>query len=77
MRRLIVLIGLLLNLSVPAMSFTTSTFDIYGTASDGSTLSGNVAAWVSDINMGLGTADVSFLINNTSPSVPSVLPGNP
>ncbi len=77
MKKLIVLIGLLLSLTVPALGVTTSTFSIYGTSSDGTTLTGDVTAWVSDINMGLGTADVSFLINNTSPSVPSVLPGNP
>jgi hypothetical protein len=77
MKRLVLLVGLLLSLSVPALGVTTSTFGIYGTASDGSTLTGSVTAWVSDINLGLGTADVSFLINNTSPSVHSILPGHP
>lgn len=77
MKKLIVLIGLLLSLSVPALGVTTSTFDIYGTSSDGTALSGAVTAWVSDINVGLGTADVSFLINNTSPSVASSIAGHP
>jgi len=77
MKKLFILVGLLLSLSIPAMGVTTSTFGIYGTASDGSTLSGSVTAWVGDIDLGLGTADISFLIHNTSPSVPSVLPGNP
>jgi len=77
MKKLVILLGLLLSLSVPALGVTTSTFGIYGTASDGSILTGSVTAWVSDIDLGLGIADVSFLIDNTSPSVPSVLAGNP
>ncbi|HEX9912094.1 MAG TPA: PEP-CTERM sorting domain-containing protein, partial [candidate division Zixibacteria bacterium] len=77
MKKLIVLIGLILSLSVPVSGVTTATFDIYGTSSDGSALSGAVTAWVSDINLGLGTADVGFLINNTSPSVPTYWFGHP
>ena len=77
MKKFFILLGLLLIFNTLAFGVTTSTFDIYGIASDGSTLTGSVTAWVNDIDLVYGTADVSFLIHNTSPSVPSVLPGNP